>query len=259
VIQHHDTPITPDETRSIISKKCKDVRKQSSSSCDAENNVQSSCCKEQREREIEHEIVNEGICHTAHQERCRDSITGIIGMLTALFVHSILEGLAIGVQAKEQDVWILFTAVISHKLVVAFCLGVELTASHGSRLRNHFLAILVFALGSVFGIILGIILCDFKFITESKALPILQALAGGTLLNVTLCEVMPREKARWHQKEGNKSAGLFQFVAFACGFSIMTLLTFYLGHEHAAAHSHDHGGGLLHDHTHDHDHDHPHH
>jgi solute carrier family 39 (zinc transporter), member 1/2/3 len=169
-------------------------------------------------------------------------------MLIALFVHSILEGLAIGVQATEQDVWILFTAVISHKLVVAFCLGVELTASHGSRLRNHFFAILVFALGSVFGIVLGIILCDFKFITESKALSVFQALAGGTLLNVTLCEVMPREKARWHQKEGNKSAGLFQFVAFVCGFTIMTLLTFYLGHEHGIDHDHDH------DHHHNHEH-----
>jgi solute carrier family 39 (zinc transporter), member 1/2/3 len=172
-------------------------------------------------------------------------------MLTALFVHSILEGLAIGVQATEQDVWILFTAVISHKIVVAFCLGVELTASHGSRLRNHFLAILVFALGSVFGIILGIILCDFKYITESKALPILQALAGGTLLNVTLCEVMPREKARWHQKEGNKSAGLFQFAAFVCGFTIMTILTFYVGHEHANT-IHDHLDHHHHDHNHEH-------
>lgn len=159
-------------------------------------------------------------------------------MLAALFVHSILEGLVIGVQDTTEGVMIIFTAVISHKLVVAFCLGVELTACHGSRMRNHFLAILVFALGSVFGIVLGIILCDFKYITESRALPILQALAGGTLLNVTLCEVMPREKARWHQKEGNKAAGLFQFTAFALGFVVMTVMTFYLEHSHS--HEHDH-------------------
>lgn len=245
VIQHHGPPITPDESRSIISKKCKEKRKASNSSCDADDGVKSSCCEAQREREIEHETVNEGICHTAHQERCRDSITGIIGMLTALFVHSILEGLAIGVQNTTDGVMILFTAVISHKLVVAFCLGVELTASHGSRMRNHFLAILVFALGSVFGIVMGIILCDFDSITKSKALPVLQALAGGTLLNVTLCEVMPREKARWHQKEGNKAAGILQFIAFTVGFVVMTSVTSYFTHHH---------GHEQHDHDHEHEH-----
>ena len=32
------------------------------------------------------------------------------------------------------------------------------------------------------------------------AVPILQGLAGGTLLYVTVSEILPRERARWHKK-----------------------------------------------------------
>lgn len=149
-------------------------------------------------------------------------------MLFALSIHSLLEGLAIGIQDTTPKVMILFTAVISHKLVVAFCLGVELTASQGSKFRNHFLAILVFTLGSVIGILIGMGLVDLSSVTNSKFLPVLQGIAGGTLLYVTLCEVLPREKARWHQNQVNKAAGLSQFVAFATGFTVMTLMNMYI-------------------------------
>lgn len=149
-------------------------------------------------------------------------------MLTALSIHSLLEGLAIGIQDTTAKVMILFTAVISHKLVVAFCLGVELTASKGSKFKHHFLAILVFSAGSVLGILIGMGLVDLNTVTDSKFLPVLQGIAGGTLLYVTLCEVLPREKSRWHQNQVNKAAGLSQFVSFTMGFAVMTLMTMFI-------------------------------
>lgn len=183
----------------------------------------STSCDHQHRHDAEDDNVNAAICHTSHDEPCRQSLAGVIGMLTALSTHALLEGLAIGIQETTGKVMILFTAVISHKLVVGFCLGVELSADRNSKFRNHFLAISVFSFGSVLGIALGMGLVDMQT-TDSLLLPILQGIAGGTLLYVTLCEVLPREKARWHQSQVNKLAGLAQLLAFTVGFAVMTIL-----------------------------------
>lgn len=193
-----------------------------------EDRAETSCEEHQHRHDAEDESINARICHTNHQEPCRQTLAGIIGMLTALSIHALLEGLAIGIQDTTAKVMILFTAVISHKLVVSFCLGVELTASQGSKFKNHFLAIFVFSAGSVLGILIGMGLVDLNDVTDSKFLPVLQGIAGGTLLYVTLCEVLPREKARWHQSQSNKAAGLAQLLAFTAGFTVMTLMTLYI-------------------------------
>jgi zinc transporter 1/2/3 len=195
---------------------------------EAERRANTSCEEHQNRHNREDESINARICHTNHVEPCRQTLAGIIGMLFALSIHSLLEGLAIGIQDTTPKVMILFTAVISHKLVVAFCLGVELTASQGSRFRNHFLAIFVFTMGSVIGILIGMGLVDLNSVSNSKFLPVLQGIAGGTLLYVTLCEVLPREKARWHQNQVNNAVGLLQFVAFSAGFAVMTSMTIFI-------------------------------
>jgi solute carrier family 39 (zinc transporter), member 1/2/3 len=195
----------------------------------SETHDRNATCEEiQAQHDTADETTNSRICHTSHQEPCRQTLAGIIGMLTALSIHSFLEGLAIGIQDSTSRVMILFTAVLSHKLVVAFCLGVELTASHGSTLRNHFSAIFVFSAGSVVGILVGMGIVDYNTVEDSKSLPILQGIAAGTLLYVTLCEVLPREKARWHQNTQNKAAGLIQFLSFSIGFAVMTLMNTFI-------------------------------
>jgi solute carrier family 39 (zinc transporter), member 1/2/3 len=190
-----------------------------------------SCEEHQHQHDIEDERINERICHTSHVEPCRQTLAGVIGMLTALSVHSCIEGLAIGIQDTTSKVMILFVAVVSHKFVVGFCLGVELSVSAGLKFIHHFAAIFVFSAGSVLGIAIGMGLVDLSSVNDSKLLPIMQGIAGGTLLYVCLCEVLPREKARWHQNRVNRAAGLAQLLAFILGFTVMTLLNHYLGHE----------------------------
>lgn len=58
-------------------------------------------------------------------------------------------------------------------------------------------------------------------------LPILQGLAGGTLLYVTVSEVLPRERARWH-KSTRRSAGIFQFFSTTIGFLLIFLMNTYI-------------------------------
>ncbi|XP_013195697.1 zinc transporter ZIP3 [Amyelois transitella] len=172
---------------------------------------------------------NPRMCHVSHTEPCNKSSSGVVGLLCALFVHSFLEGLAIGLQNSASQVLLLLGAVCSHKFVVGFCLGAELCASAPGRLCAHIVSVGLFSGGSVAGIGAGAGLDAVNTLKDSVAVPIMQALAAGTLLYVTVSEVLPRERARWHERR--RSAGIAQFVAVGVGFAIMYLLTKFLDHD----------------------------
>lgn len=97
----------------------------------------------------------------------------------------------------------------------------------GSSFRNHLIAILIFTFGSVFGIGIGMCMSDMKELISGQPVAVLQAVAGGTLLYVTVCEILPREKSRWHMSD-RRYAGFLQCLAVVLGFGTMTLLTEYL-------------------------------
>lgn len=162
--------------------------------------------------------------------QCPSSSTGKLGLLCALSLHSFLEGLAIGVQDTGGKVLLLITAVACHKYVVGFCLGLEWSegtnSNRSSTLRALLVSMLIFSLGSVLGIAIGMTLVDFKNLFASSTIPILQAIAGGTLLYVTLSEVLPREKAKYSQR--SRAANGIQFVACVLGFTLMAILNVYL-------------------------------
>lgn len=50
---------------------------------------------------------NPRMCHVSHTAPCNKSSSGIVGLLCALLVHSVLEGLAIGLQESSSEVCIL--------------------------------------------------------------------------------------------------------------------------------------------------------
>ncbi|XP_066590435.1 zinc transporter ZIP1 [Prorops nasuta] len=173
--------------------------------------------------------VNEAtyICHGNHSEPCSESNTGVVGLLVALTVHAILEGLAIGLQKEVGEVILLVCAVASHKFVVGFCLGLEL-AGAGRAVSKLVAAIFVFSGGSSLGIGIGMLTFKVDESWSKIALPILQGLAGGTLLYVTVSEVLPRERARWH-RNSRRVAGILQFLSVITGFVLIFLLNNYVG------------------------------
>ena len=125
----------------------------------------------------------------------------------------------------------LLGAVSSHKLVVSFCLGAELVGG-GVPLIPHLVAVLVFSLGSAAGVALGMALYGLPVagaeatLTDWPLLPVLQAAAAGTLLYVTLAEVLPRERAR---SQNNFPRRLLQLVSFTVGVVLITVLVLFLG------------------------------
>lgn len=85
---------------------------------------------------------------------CPNSSTSLIALASALTIHSVLEGLAVGLQKQVDEVFLLTGAVVSHKLVMAFCLGLELAESFSTVCR-YITAMLFFSGGSSLGIGLG--------------------------------------------------------------------------------------------------------
>ncbi|XP_058453980.1 zinc transporter ZIP1-like [Malaya genurostris] len=153
----------------------------------------------------------------------QQSVTGTFSLLLALCVHSLLEGLAIGVQNSASKVMLLLGAVSAHKFVVAFCLGVEISSHRDQRHSWKVAQIVIFSLGSVIGIAVGMALDGLDDNFNKFVIPILQGVAGGTLLYVTVSEVLPREREK-RQREVRK-AGILQLLAVLGGFAVMSALS----------------------------------
>uniref|UniRef100_A0A1B0DNN5 Uncharacterized protein n=1 Tax=Phlebotomus papatasi TaxID=29031 RepID=A0A1B0DNN5_PHLPP len=110
------------------------------------------------------------------------SLRGLLVVL-ALSVHELFEGLAVGLESSSGTVWYMFGAVAAHKLVLAFCVGVELVVT---RTRGFLAVIYVttFAAVSPIGIGIGIgVSASGDASATSVPSAILQGLATGTLLS----------------------------------------------------------------------------
>ena len=77
-------------------------------------------------------------------------------LLIALTFHSVFEGLAIGLQQESMSLYELFVAVIVHKAIMAFSLGLNLAQSKGITIKVFIIATLTFSIASPIGLSLGI-------------------------------------------------------------------------------------------------------
>uniref|UniRef100_A0A0K8VLZ8 Zinc transporter ZIP1 n=1 Tax=Bactrocera latifrons TaxID=174628 RepID=A0A0K8VLZ8_BACLA len=171
----------------------------------------------------------------------KDAITSSLRglfIVLALSLHELFEGMAIGLESNASDVWFMFGAVSAHKLVLAFCVGVELIVAR-TRFVLCTVYVLTFAIVSPIGIGIGILISQSDIIT-SPNIPsaILQGLACGTLLYVVFFEILSKNHS-----------GLVAYFSLLLGFLIMFGLQ-QLGSE---KHSHSHGSCAS---GNDHDHDH---
>ncbi|XP_014615255.1 PREDICTED: uncharacterized protein LOC106793117 isoform X2 [Polistes canadensis] len=144
----------------------------------------------------------------------KSSVQGLLTVL-ALSFHAIFEGLAVGLEPSLSSVVYLAAAIATHKLVISFCVGMELyVASASTRTTLGYLT--VFSMVTPIGIAVGLALSHFKNNSDTlgPTPTILQGMAAGTLLYVVFFEVLAREKA-------NEKSGLLQLLAIIVGFMLM--------------------------------------
>ncbi|KAJ4434746.1 hypothetical protein ANN_23315 [Periplaneta americana] len=141
-------------------------------------------------------------------------------VVVALSFHSVFEGLAIGLQQTQRDVWYLFTAVSIHACAILFCIGLELVTS-GVKLLNLVLYIVILSLVSPLGVVIGILVTvhsSNEGATQDLIVAVLQGIAGGTILYITFFEVLDREKRK------ETGCGIVRIVFILVGFSVMVIL-----------------------------------
>ncbi|KAG7474596.1 zinc transporter ZIP1 [Solea senegalensis] len=111
-------------------------------------------------------------------------------LVFSLSLHSVFEGLAVGLQEEGKEVLEICLALIIHKSIISFSLALKLSQS---RLRRSVVAgcLLLFAVMSPLGIGLGIGLTDTR--AHQLARSTLEGLATGTFIYITFMEILPHE------------------------------------------------------------------
>lgn len=140
-------------------------------------------------------------------------VTSMRGLLVvlALSIHELFEGLAVGLQSSATNVWYMFAAVAAHKLILSFCVGVELVITK-TKVWLALIYVLTFAIVSPIGIGIGILLSDNDTSSMEITAVLLQGLAAGTLLYVIFFEILSKH---------GRASGLLQYFMVLVGFSIM--------------------------------------
>ena len=139
-------------------------------------------------------------------------------IIIAFSVHSIFDGIAIGLQSTGSGIWTMLFAILTHKLVIAFVVSVELY-QQSKRISIVTMNMALFSIMSPIGIVI-IILAESSIKDSFKSSPamiILNALAIGTILYIVFFEIL--------QKINVNLTGLTQFASMIFGFIIMLAIT----------------------------------
>ena len=120
--------------------------------------------------------------------------TRVIILVTALSVHSLFEGLAMGLQSTNSAVWTLFLAIATHKAVIAFVTGLQITKSFSPSVRPVIISVAIFSVVSPLGGAIGTVIISIMHHHDSGSLDlvnaVLQSIAAGTFMYITFFEIL---------------------------------------------------------------------
>ena len=133
-------------------------------------------------------------------------------LVATLSLHSLLEGVAIGLQEGVQNAVTIFVAVLLHKSLMAFSMGTNLVHSN-QPVKKIVMAAAIFSFASPIGIAIGLFIQTLGGNSDVTELinAILQAIATGTFLYITFFEVLVKE----FESHGNRLAKVLSlFVGY---------------------------------------------
>lgn len=120
-----------------------------------------------------------------------------LGIIVALSLHELFGGMAIGLEGSVDTVWFMCGAIAAHKLVLAFCIGMEIMMAH-TRWLIAVIYLIVFSIVTPIGVGIGIAVSESSAANEpSIPAGILQGIACGTLLYVVYFEIVAKNHAGW--------------------------------------------------------------
>eukprot|EP00117_Sycon_ciliatum_P014344 scpid62008/ scgid14636/ Zinc transporter ZIP3; Solute carrier family 39 member 3; Zrt- and Irt-like protein 3 len=173
---------------------------------------------------------------------------GSLVLLAALSLHSLFEGLALGLQNASDSVIELFVAILLHKCVLAFALGIRMVKLKANW-KRILLAALIFSAMSPVGVAIGIAVeahatneVDRQLVTAC-----LQGIATGTFLFVVFLEIISPE-IQGQRSPGESHIHVMRLALIVFGFAIIALVSLQHEPHHGddADCGHGHGHNLNH-------------
>lgn len=138
----------------------------------------------------------------------------------ATSLHSVFEGIALGLQTDISKAVHIFIAIIIHECLVALALGVNST-----RLRYTFTSYLKFAViysaAIPLGLLIGVIIEHSPVINNEICSGVLQGIAAGIFLHVVFQDILPSEFS-------NRQDRLLKVLFLFIGFSVIAIITFFI-------------------------------
>lgn len=182
-------------------------------------------------------------------EHMHGSLLASVILLCALSLHSILEGLAVGVSANPTEVWSVTIAIVAHKGFAGYALGSSMVASQMNE-RHLLVLAFVFAFCSILGIAMGMVFeqivgggvdnnnedkdSQVNHSGGNAAIGIIQAMVAGTFLYVSIVEIglkellLCRESKLLGNKMCKKETAWSKLAAFFFGYVAMSGLAFFV-------------------------------
>nr|KAG5706585.1 hypothetical protein BaRGS_028756 [Batillaria attramentaria] len=90
-------------------------------------------------------------------------------LMLALSLHTVFDGLVIGLQESERDVWTLLAAIGLHKTLIAVSISLSLLVSHRSHPRATLVYLFLFSLVAPLGVLIGTVLTETDFDEHAQA------------------------------------------------------------------------------------------
>lgn len=141
-------------------------------------------------------------------------------LLATLSIHSVMAGLALGVQSELEDAAVILIALLAHKGIAAFALGISLFRTNVT-FRSGLFYLLLFSAMTPLGVAGGVFFFDI-FDSESReaAEAIFNALAAGTFLYIAALDIFSEEFLRPRHR-------VVKYLASCLGFAAMALVALW--------------------------------
>jgi zinc transporter 1/2/3 len=165
--------------------------------------------------------------------RKRVLITRNFILIFSLSIHSIFEGIALGTIKEYKSFLELFFAIIIHKSIIAFSVGLKLMSLTNKRLI--YFACFLFSIATPIGILF--VISMQKLLPENRTAKviheILRSFACGTFFYITFFDVLPHELniSTDHRLSTTNISNPYRLLKVTCiliGFTFIAMLSFMM-------------------------------
>lgn len=141
-------------------------------------------------------------------------------LMFILSIHSIIAGIALGIEERITQAIVILIAVLAHKGTAAFALGVSMLRSKMNR-KKFLTFIAFFSLMTPLGLLMGYL---FSIWLSGNAEQIFEAffdaLAAGTFIYIAIMDILEEEFA-------SKGKNLLKFVLVLAGLGMMAVVAIW--------------------------------